>query len=370
MSTSAGRTLAWRAAAALVLSLIATAAFAAKTRTVVLIVCDGLRWQEVFTGADPLLLGTAAGGAWAPTPLLRERYWRDDPAARRAALLPFLWHTVARRGQIFGNRLRGSDATVTNGRAFSYPGYDEMSVGYADPRIDSNEFGPNPNVSVFEWLNAQPRFHGRVAIYGTWGTFAEIFNEARSHLPMQVGWHPPADRPGMPSLALLRRLYATTTRFDEELPPDAYLQIPLLQYVRGGRVRVLFVGYGETDDWAHQGRYDLVLDAAHRFDGFVAELWHTMQSMPEYRGRTTFLITTDHGRGSGPVQWKDHGVEEPGSENIWLAAIGPDTRPLGERHDTAPITQSQIAATLAAFVGEDYRKAVPRAAPPILDVLR
>ena len=27
-----------------------------KTRNVVLIVADGLRWQEVFTGADPLLI--------------------------------------------------------------------------------------------------------------------------------------------------------------------------------------------------------------------------------------------------------------------------------------------------------------------------
>jgi bisphosphoglycerate-independent phosphoglycerate mutase (AlkP superfamily) len=139
--------------------------------------------------------------------------------------------------------------------------------------------------------------------------------------------------------------------------------------VKTGQPRVLFVGYGETDNWAHQGRYDLVLESAHRFDFFVKQLWDTMQAMPQYRGHTTFIITTDHGRGSGLTEWKEHGVEEKGSENIWVAVMGPDTAPLGERQNVAPIAQAQIAATVAAFVGKDYHAAEPKAAPAILDVV-
>ena len=75
-------------------------------------------------------------------------------------LFPFLWTTVAARGQIFGNQTQGSVAKVTNGLAFSYPGYNEMLTGHPDPRINSNEFGPNPNTSVFEWLNGLPELHG------------------------------------------------------------------------------------------------------------------------------------------------------------------------------------------------------------------
>jgi len=92
-------------------------------------------------------------------------------------LFPFIWGTVATRGQIFGNRTQGSDAHVTNGRAFSYPGYNEMSVGFPNPAITSNEFGPNPNVSVFEWLNGSPDLAGHVAIYGTWHNYYDIFNQ-------------------------------------------------------------------------------------------------------------------------------------------------------------------------------------------------
>jgi len=344
-------------------------AIAHKTQTVVLLVSDGLRWQEVFSGADPLLLDSKNGGSWMDEEALKRKFWRDDPEERRRILFPFLWGTVAKHGQIFGNQNKGSIAHVTNGLAFSYPGYNEMAVGFPDARIDRNEFGPNPNVTVFEWLDKLPEFSGRVAVYGTWAVYDDIFNKARSHLVTQTGWSVPRPTGDASKDALLAKLFNTTTRFDEEDVFDSFVQIPLLDYVRTGAPRVLFVGYGETDNWAHQGRYDLVLDSAQRMDGFVAELWTTMQAMPQYHDSTTFIITADHGRGSGPVEWKEHGVEEKGSENVWIAVIGPDTAPLGERTHVAPVTQAQIAATVAAFVGRDYHRAVPAVAPAIADVL-
>src|ERR1700722_15743350 len=349
---------------ALILCL-APAAYAQKTKTVVLIVSDGLRWQEIFTGADPLLLDPKNGGNWMEEADLKNKFWRADVEERRRILFPFIWGTVAKNGQIFGNQTKGSIAHVTNGFAFSYPGYNEMSVGFPDRKIDSNEFGPNPNVSVFEWLNKSPEFAGRVAIFGTWGVFSDIFNKARSHLVMQTGWDTPRPSGDASKDSLLAKLFATTTRFDEEDVYNAFLQVALLDYVRSAAPRVLFVGYGETDNWAHQGRYDLVLDSAHRMDQAVEELWNTMQAMPQYRGSTTFIITADHGRGSGPVEWKEHGVEEKGSENVWIAIMGPDTPPLGERLHIAAVTQAQIAATVAALLGKDYRRDVAAAAPAI-----
>jgi hypothetical protein len=341
-----------------------------KTRNVVLIVSDGLRWQEVFTGAEQDLLNDKAGGSWLSEEDLRKRYWRASAAERRAALFPFLWGTVAKQGQIIGNQALGSIARVSNGKAFSYPGYNEMSTGFPNDAIDSNEFGPNPTPTVFEWLNGFDEYRGRVAIYGTWNVFENIFNRTRSGLVIQAGWNPPpAKRPPTERDALLQRLYATTTPLDEEDVDNSFLQVALLDYVKASRPRVLFVGYGETDNWAHQGRYDLVLDSAHRTDAFIEELWNTLQAMPQYRGTTTFIITTDHGRGGGLTEWKEHGVEEKGSENIWLAVIGPDTPALGERRGGAPVVQAQIAATLAALLGRDYHAAIPRSALPIADIL-
>jgi Type I phosphodiesterase / nucleotide pyrophosphatase len=370
------RIIAPGAVTALLLSLMAVplpghaqAARPLKTRNVVLIVSDGLRWQEVFTGADPSLLNEKNGGIWDKEEDLRREFWRDDVGERRKALFPFLWTTVVAQGQIFGNQGRGSIARVTNGLAFSYPGYNEMLTGHPDARINSNEFGPNPNISVFEWLNTLPDLRGRVRVYATWATFKDIFNVSRSHLPLQVGWDAPFRGALTPRQALLNELYANTTRLDYEDVYDSFLQIPLMDSFASDRPRVLFVGYGETDNWAHAGRYDLVLHSAHAFDRFVEQLWTRLQRLPAYRDCTTFIITTDHGRGSGLEEWKEHGVEQQGSENIWIAVLGPDTPALGEREHGAEVHQAQIAATVAALLGKDYRKAVPAAAPPIAEVL-
>jgi hypothetical protein len=339
-----------------------------RTEAVVLIVVDGVRWQEVFRGADSLLLSRAAGGV-DDTAGLRREFWRPTAEERRRVLFPFLWDSVAARGQLFGNRDVGSAARVTNGFDFSYPGYQELLAGFPDPAIDRNDFGPNPNVTVFEWLAGRAGFHDRVAAFGTWDAFAAILNRERAGFPVHVAWEPPFERPRNDRQAALDRLYRTTTRYWPDVSWDAFMHAVVLERLRELHPRALFIGFGETDTWAHERRYDLYLRQARQVDRFIAELWSTMQGMRRYRGRTTFIITTDHGRGDGPDAWRSHGREVAGADAIFLAVIGPDTPPLGERRHAAPVTLASVAATLAALLGEDYARAQPRAAPPIADLL-
>jgi hypothetical protein len=342
---------------------------ATRTRNVVLVVTDGLRWQEVFGGADSTVI-FGDPRALGDTTALRRDFWRPTADERRRTLLPFIWDSVAGQGQIFGNREAGSIAQVTNGLKFSYPGYHEMLAGWPDPRIDRNDFGPNPNLTVFDWLGRQQGIDGRVAAFGTWGAFADIFNRDRGKFFVHAGWESPVKAPASLSDSLFERLYRTTFRTWDDNAYDAFMQASLLDYLRTNRPRVLFVGYGETDEWAHAGRYDRLLRSARLVDDFVAELWRALQSIPEYRGTTSLIITTDHGRGSGTTAWRNHGKDVDGAENIWVAVIGPDTPPLGERRNVARITQAQIAATMAAILGFDYPRDVTQAAPAITDVLR
>ncbi len=353
--------------AGLLLALAATAA-PRKTENVVFIVSDGLRWQEVFSGAEGALLSDARYN-WAPVAELKQKYWHEDPKQRRKLLFPFLWGTVARDGQLLGNQALGSSATVTNPYWFSYPGYNEMSSGVADKRIDKNEFGPNPNTTVYEWLNTLPELKGKVEIFGTWETFADIFNGKRSHLPIRAGATLVDVNDKSPEGRLFAELYQTSTPLEGVDPYDSFLHVALRKHLRTHHPRVLFVGYGDTDTWAHTGRYDALLQTAHSFDAFVADLWKQMQAIPQYAGKTTFILTCDHGRGSGPELWKDHGTEQPGSDRIWVAVMGPDTAPLGERSHSAPVTQAQLAATVADLLGQDFRKAKPEAAPSLLPAL-
>lgn len=344
-----------------------------KTKNVVLIVTDGLRWQEVFTGAEQALMSARPGGVRDSAAIARD-FWRDTPEARREALFPFLWGTIAKQGVIYGNQTKGSVARITNTMAFSYPGYNEIFTGAFDPRIDSNEYPPNPNETIFEWMAKKPAFGGRVGAVATWSAFRRIFNKERADFPVLDGWNPPfADvKSKTEREATIDELYATSAQLWPDNAFDAPMHLTAKDFIRTRRPRLLFVGYGETDEWAHSGMYDMLLRSAHQVDAFVADLWNTMQAIPQYRGTTTFIITTDHGRGSGATQWRDHGRDSsapegivPGANNIWIAMIGPDTPALGERTNSEPVTQSQIAATIASLLGEDWNAANPKAGKPL-----
>jgi hypothetical protein len=332
---------------------------------VILVVTDGLRWQEVFTGADSTIL-FGQPKAVNDTAETRHRFWYPTPDERRRALMPFLWNTIARQGALFGNRLRGSTVQVTNGMKVSYPGYNEMLTGKPNPEIRDNDFGRNPTPTVFEWLNGKPELRGHVEAFGTWETFDDIFNVDRADFPIHAGWRDPYRSPGNALDSLIDRMYRTSYREWHDVAWDALMQSVVVRAMRDRHPRALFVGYGETDEWAHAGRYDSVLKSTVMVDTYLAELWNLVQRIPEYRGTTTMIVTTDHGRGSRGREWRDHGEKINGAEDIWIAMIGPDVPALGEVQNGPRLTQSQIAATVASLLGQDYRVGVPGVASPIV----
>jgi hypothetical protein len=361
-------TLVWAFRAILVAAFLGVAApseaASRKGRNVFFITTDGLRWQEVFTGAQEGLMNKSNGVAELGA--LRKAFWRDTPEARRQALFPFLWSVVASNGQIYGNAAKGSVARITNDKKFSYPGYSEFLTGAADSKIDSNKKIPNPHTNVFEWLNTRPDFKGRVAAIVNWDVIPWILNTERARIPCWSGFPMQSNAPAIGISPLLERLLNDTTPLWHEMILDTFTIRAALDYVQVEKPRAFYLAFAETDEWAHEVRYDYYLHSAHHVDRFIRDLWEACQRLPEYRDKTTFIITTDHGRGDG-ADWTSHGEKTAGAEFIWAAILGPDTPPLGERTKCAPITQSQMAATIAAALGEDFPAASPRAAAPIAE---
>ncbi len=345
---------------------VAQTAPSPKTSRVIWVMTDGLRWQELFQGAEASLM-TKANGV-ADEEALRRDFWRGSELERRQVLMPFLWGTMGRDGQIYGNRKLASDAYVTNGMNFSYPGYNETLTGAADPAIDSNHKINNPNVTVLEWLHRKPAFSGKVAAFGAWDLFPWIFNAERAGFPVNAGYAALEGFPANPRIQLLNELKADSPRdWDDEVYDNLAFHTAL-EYLKERKPRVLFLSLGETDDWAHDTKYGEYLRSARRADGYLKTLWDTVQSMPEYRGVTTLVFTPDHGRGEGE-DWRSHGQKIPDSKYIWLAFMGPDTPALGERVNIAAVTQNQVAATVAKLLGEDYYSAVPGRGAPIADII-
>ena len=358
-----------RTAVSLLLLLFASAVSAGekqaapRTENVIVVTLDGFRWQEFFGGADEAMLNKQFGGV-KDLDGLKKRYWRESAEERRTVLLPFFWNTIAKKGQIFGDRTRKAPARLANGLKFSYPGYSEIFCGVVDPGINSNAKKANPNLSVLEFLNGKPRYKDRVAAFCTWDVFPYIFRSERNGLKVHAAWQPIVDNP----LSERQRAMNETLSKLPRYWPDNTFDVVTMEYAREHlfrhKPRVFYIGLGETDEWGHGRRYDLYLDAANKADSYLAELWQTLQKMPEYRDRTSLLITTDHGRGDSRVDWTDHGKNVPSAEFIWIAVLGPDTPALGVR-ENIETTQSQVAATIAHLLGEDFASASPNAAPPL-----
>ena len=325
-----------------------------KTENIFIITLDGLRWQEVYSGADSLLIQNKE---FVRNPDdLKSRFWAETPEARRQILMPFFWNTLASAGQLYGNRKFDNNVNCSNTMWFSYPGYSEILCGFADDdRINSNRKVNNPNVTVLEFLNRLPQFKGRVAAFGSWDVFPYIINEERSGVPVNAGFEKAAG-----DKLTDREIFLNILQ--DEIPGpwgsvrlDAFTHYFALEHLKKKQPRVLYIAYGETDDFAHDGRYDEYLRSANRTDGFIRDLWQWAQSEEQYRNKTTFLITTDHGRGTQPIStWRSHGDEVPDAGQIWFAVIGPDTPPTGEQRKPGRIYQSQVAKTAAAFLGVEY----------------
>lgn len=321
-----------------------------KTKNIIIVTVDGYRWQEIFRGADSTLLFghrfNTRDSAWRV-----HTYWSSDMQERREKLMPFFWNVIAKHGQLYGNRDIGNDVNVRNTYWFSYPGYSEILTGYFDPRINSNNYPNNPDINVLEFINKQPRFHGKVVAFASWDALARIINRDRNHLLVNI-YNEDVTGPH------LTELQKEANHWQHWIPPvfgsgerlDGATYAITKAYIMANHPRVIYLDFGDTDDFGHEGKYDYYLGAAHYVDAMIGDLWNYLQHDPFYKNNTTILISPDHGRGIGN-QWTSHGSSIPHAGETWLAVMGPDTPPLGEVKAKEQIYQDQYAQSIARFLG-------------------
>lgn len=338
---------------------------ALKTKNVIVITIDGFRWQEVFTGADNQLLNDKA---YVGNPdALKKKYWNDDPAERRKLLLPFFWSTIANQGVIAGNRLKDSYVNVKNPYWFSYPGYNEIFTGFPDPAVNSNEFGPNPNVNILEVINQSKDFAGKVAVFSSWGAFPNILNDKRSGIFVDAAFQNNPLTGLSPQFDILHTVQNQLPDVLDGSRLDAVTFNLGFEYLKIKRPRVIYFAFDETDDFAHGGRYEYYLNAAHYTDNFINELWQWVQSQDDYKDKTTLLISVDHGRGEG-IFWKDHGSKIEHSSETWFAILGPDTGSTGEA-TSGQYYNAQYAQTIATLLGINFDNNHPKE-PAITEIFK
>ncbi len=338
------------------LSLFAQAQSTAKVENFILITLDGMRWQEVFGGVDTALVNDKRFNQNDSAGIMT-KYWAATPMERRKKLMPFLWSTLASEGRIYGNRKLGNKVDNANPYWFSYPGYSEILCGFVDTAVNSNSYPPNPNINVLEFLHSQKAFKGSVAAFGAWDAFDRIINERRAGFPVVSGRDAcGGDYPSVREQLLNDMKRDAYTPFGDAEQLDVFTHYAAMEYLRNKHPKVLYIAYGETDEWAHHSHYKDYLDAARQTDAWIGEIWRFVQADPQYRNKTALLITTDHGRGDRvKAQWTSHGSEVLDSHEIWIAAMGPGLKKGGEMSGQTQLFQQQVAATVAEWLGFEFK---------------
>lgn len=326
-----------------------------KDQKLIIITTDGLRWQEVFTGMDSAIANDSRFHQ-KDSLYIYKKFGAPSEAGRRQKLMPFFWGTLAKQGQLYGNRKYGNNIDNANPFWFSYPGYSEIMTGYVDTLINSNEYPPNPHTNILEYFNRQPAYAGRVAAFGAWGAFDRILNEKRAGFPVINAFDDISPAAPDAQMKLVNdMLHSSFKPFGASESLDVFNHYQALSYLKAKKPKALFISYGDTDEFAHHAEYKYYLDAAHQFDAWVGEIWNWVQAHPDYKDKTTLLITTDHGRGDiNKSQWTSHGQSIPDAAQIWFAVIGPRVKPDGEIKAAQQWYQKQLAQTAASLVGHVF----------------
>ena len=345
----------------------APAAVQAPPPNVILITLDGARTQEIFGGLDlEVLRAGLKKDQAAEDTRAYVQFWADTPQARRARLMPFFWNEwMARHGSIAGNRAAGSRFGIRNTRRFSYPGYAEILTGEPhDADIDSNDNRRYPFPTLLDVLQQRLALgHDQVAAFGSWETFRWIVSSRADAFFVNAGYQP-VDGSDPDVRRWSREQFEAHSPWDT-VRHDMFTFRLALAHLKAARPRVLYIALGETDDWAHDLRYDRVLQTLALTDAWFRQLWSWLQSDAQYRDNTSILITVDHGRGRTPSDWGKHGETIDGAEETWLAAIGPAWPRRGEWSAAPDAYASQVAATLSRAAGVDLRRDIPAAGAPI-----
>ncbi|WP_314242245.1 alkaline phosphatase family protein [Empedobacter tilapiae] len=326
----------------LILAFCSTFLFAQEPK-VILITLDGVRWKEVFRGVEKSILNDKKYNSIIVQ--TNQKYWAEDSIKRRELLMPFTWKIIKEKGVILGNRDEQNFVNLTNKRLWSYPGYNEIITGKADDkRIKNNKDIPNPNISVFEMANQQKNLNNKVMVFGSWRMYTNIFNQDRSKLLVNAGYQDSFNQNKSERELLIERFQLETpkqwwgTRF------DIFTHEFALEAMKNQKPKLLFIGYGEADDYGHDEDYDQYINSINRNDRMIEELWNYVQSDPFYKDRTTIIVTKDHGRGNGN-EWTDHNDEVKGSDEGFILLIGNGINPKNLKKNQT--YTDQIASTIA-----------------------
>jgi hypothetical protein len=305
---------------------------------VVLVALDGVRWQDVFQGANRAL--SRRRGLYPPA-------WSSP-----RSLLPNLYRAIDRHGVALGAPGHGAEVSVGGFQLISLPGYLELFAGHPDPGCTSNECVRPPARTIVDDV-VDSSGTDDVAVVTSWPNVARASSADPSRFAVTAGRRRvecASDLLAIPGMAPLldEGMRAGAFPGEGDYRPDAFTGPIALRVLEATQPRFLFVGLGDADEYAHRSDYPRYLQAIHDSDAFLGQLDDALAGMGERGRHTTVIVTTDHGRSR---DFRDHGSRYPESARIWLVASGDDVHARGFADAARRYTLSDVAPTVRSLLG-------------------
>jgi hypothetical protein len=211
-----------------------------------------------------------------------------------------LQEAVRRNGTAFA-------AEASSSMALSLPGYQAMSAGRQTGCRD-NDCGRITVETMGELLARRLSLAPEeVAVFASWSRLAHAASSRDGLITVDAPEDGPRRDGGPPW---------RNARFDDETFARARA------HWEKHHPRFLHIALLDTDEWAHVDDRERYEQALRDTDARVLEVLRWVAALPaEARAVTTVLLASDHGRSRS--DWTKHGFLEPGSAEIFVAAIGP-----------------------------------------------
>jgi len=294
---------------------------------VVVIVIDGLRWQEGIGDEDHEFI-PHIWNELVPKGTLLTNYWIASPTVTTSV------HSAMMTGRI---------STVPNDGHIRpvFPTYMEL---FRDARSDYVE------AQIAE-LVTYPPFPENI-FRPTGSTLNEInglLSEAREFGPEKTPMYLGKD--------LIYSLNQSSSgRFPAEdiLLVDSMRDIEVTEFFRAKipdvHPNMVFINLGDVDEAGHEAEWPYYADSIRWADQHVWEMWQALQAESRYRDKTYFIITTDHGRHT-PERggYPHHGCFCDGCRHSFMLLIGPGIKDgfiSEERH-----SELDLAPTIGKIMG-------------------
>ncbi len=254
---------------------------------VILLMLDGVRWQEVF---------------------------RTD---KTGLLFKHLFQEHLAEGQIFGNVDKDAAMTVSNSALLSLPAYQSIMSGETQP-CSGNGCGRLGVETFQERAVSELKLNRlKVATIASWDKIPDAVEHVEGATFVNAAYDKLNDGTYDPEFEAINEAQVKDPAPWDGARFDRYTWAHSMHYLKKHHPRFLFISLDDSDEWGHKNEWDNYLASLRQYDNWIHELIQTLQGMGEYGANTTLLVTTDHGRGDGEM-WGQHGWLWPECKYVWL----------------------------------------------------